>query len=253
MIAPSMVVFPLAQIPRDLAESVPSTWGIGRSKSGWMCADTFFEYVANVFNPWIIESGIEKPVILFLDGHSSHLSLELSTFCEKEQIMLISLYPNTTHVSQPLDVSVFFPLKEVWKSVVREWRLKHPNNKLKRTDFSKLLEGALGKLSNKTLENGFKHCGLFPFSPEVIPNLFDRQKRRKNAAEETVELAAYQKKTTLSYVEKFIGKQKMATFQNDSFNLEDSGLYYFWKNLSTQTANSNELGTYLLSGFYTFD
>lgn len=161
-------------------------------------------------------------------------------FCEKEQIMLISLYSNTTQVSQPLDVSVFFPLKAVRKSVVREWRLKYPNNKLRRSDFSKLLGNALGKLTNETLENGFEHCGLFLFSSDVIPNLFDHKKRRINTAEERVESTADEKKITLSFIEKFIGKQKMKNFQNNSFNLEAVGLYHFWKNLSTQTADSNE-------------
>lgn len=82
-IAPSMVVFLLERIPRNLAESVPSLWGISRSKSGWMCAETFFEFISNVFNLWLMEREIPKPVNvnLFLDVHSSHLSLHVSTFC----------------------------------------------------------------------------------------------------------------------------------------------------------------------------
>lgn len=46
--------------------------------------------MANVFNPWlIIESEIQKPVTLFVDGHSSHLILSLSTFGGENGIELI--------------------------------------------------------------------------------------------------------------------------------------------------------------------
>lgn len=45
-----MIVY--KRIPRDVAESVPPGFAVGRSDSRWMVSATFYEYMANhVFYP----------------------------------------------------------------------------------------------------------------------------------------------------------------------------------------------------------
>ncbi|KAJ8965729.1 hypothetical protein NQ314_003935 [Rhamnusium bicolor] len=106
---------------------MPPTWIFGKSDKGWMTGETFFEYIANDFNKWLIQEGIPKPVIVFIDGHKSHMSLSLSEFCDANGIILYALPPNTTHMLQPVDVSVFRPLKQEWRTTVRRWLNKHEN------------------------------------------------------------------------------------------------------------------------------
>jgi hypothetical protein len=122
--APPMVLFPYKKIPKKLALPVPGTCGTGRSDSGWMTAATFFEYVANVFYNWLIEKQITFPVILFIDGHKSHHSIELYEFCVNKKIILYCLYPNSTHILQPCDVAIFRPLKVEWKKVSQAHKQK---------------------------------------------------------------------------------------------------------------------------------
>lgn len=196
-----------------------------------------------------MERAIPKPVILFLDGHSSHLSLHVSTFCAKENIILISLYPNTTHICQPLDVSVFKPLKTKWRDDVRIWRSNNFDEKLTRTDFCPLLRKALDELTVETVANGFKHCGLYPFTSDVIPAMFDRKKHRKNP-EPNDSLKDYQKKTALHLIESMIGQQKLSNFKNDSFSVEDDSLYRVWKNLIPgQKGNISKISLQKISTF----
>lgn len=52
------------------------------------------------------------------------------------QIELIALYPNTTHI---LDIAVFHPLKSKWKKAVDQW-IDHGAEKLKRKNFAPLLK-----------------------------------------------------------------------------------------------------------------
>lgn len=94
--------------------------GIGKTEKGWMTGEAFYEYFANVFHPYLVKEQIPLPVIVFLDGHSSHLTLHLSEFCRNNGIILVCLLPNTTHILQLLDVSVFAPLKQKWKTTVRD-------------------------------------------------------------------------------------------------------------------------------------
>ena len=60
--------------------------------------------------------------MLFIDGHRSHLTIETSNLCSQYGIVLVALYPNSTHILQPADVSVFKPLKDGWKEIVQQWR-----------------------------------------------------------------------------------------------------------------------------------
>lgn len=65
--------------------------------------------------------------MLFIDGHKSHLNMQTRKFCDENGIILYTLPPNTSHIMQPADVSVFKPFKANWKSTVREWHYKSEN------------------------------------------------------------------------------------------------------------------------------
>uniref|UniRef100_A0A1Y1LYQ2 HTH CENPB-type domain-containing protein n=1 Tax=Photinus pyralis TaxID=7054 RepID=A0A1Y1LYQ2_PHOPY len=71
---PPMLIFPYKRVPHIIAESVPENWALGRSDSGWMTSAVFYEYISNHFLPYIQTNNIQKPVILFVDGHRSHLT-----------------------------------------------------------------------------------------------------------------------------------------------------------------------------------
>jgi hypothetical protein len=50
---------------------------------------------------------------VYLDGHSTHLTLELIQYARAHKIVVICLPPKSTHVFQPLDVGIFGPYKNV--------------------------------------------------------------------------------------------------------------------------------------------
>lgn len=80
--APPLGVFKYERIPDQISMSVPREWGLGKSpESGWMNAALFYEFIVNVFDPWLARHEIERPVILFMDGHASHVALHTSLFC----------------------------------------------------------------------------------------------------------------------------------------------------------------------------
>lgn len=167
--APPLTLYKFERIPATYFKSAPLHWGIGKSKNGWMTAETFYDYMVNIFHPFLIEQKYTLPVIMFLDGHSSHLSLHLSKFCRDNGIVVVCLYPNTTHILQPLDVAVFFPLKCHWKKELRTWRLEHDGREIRKQDVPNLLNSILTKISFKTtIINGFRKCGLYPYEPNNV-------------------------------------------------------------------------------------
>lgn len=107
-IAPPLTLFKYDRIPEKIFRNAPEEWGIGKSPKGWMTAKCFYKYFCNVFIPYLKISNTKFPVVVFLDGHLSHLSLPFSRLCRENDIIVICLHPNTTHILQPLDVSFFF-------------------------------------------------------------------------------------------------------------------------------------------------
>lgn len=166
-----MVVFPNVRPPKEVVTSLPENWFLGKSETGWMVSETFFEYVANGVHNWLNENNVQRPILLFVDGHKSHMTMELSQFCQENEIILYALPPNTTHIMQPADVSVCKPLKSEWKKTVRNWQLKPENSNkvISKSTFCPLLHMVLTSLDiTDTIKNGFRKCGLYPFNPDNV-------------------------------------------------------------------------------------
>jgi hypothetical protein len=157
-----MVVFPYVRLPKNIVESMPPSWFLGRSETGWMRSEVFFEYIANGFNSWLNEQKVPRPVLLLIDGHRTHLTLELSQFCSENGIILYALPPNTTHMVQPADVSVFKPLKTEWKKTLRYWQSKpeNTNKVLTKRPFCPLLTSDQAKCLICSKEFSIKNQGV---------------------------------------------------------------------------------------------
>ena len=168
-VLPGMIIYPYQRPPREVVESIPAPWALGLSESGWMRSDTFYEYVVNVLDPYLVEKNVPKPVVLFLDGHRSHMSYGLSDECSKRKIIIYTLLPNATHILQPADVAVFKPLKTAWKVTVRGYQKDHPNAVVIRASFAPLIDQTM-KVAAKdtTIRNGFRVGGLYPWDPNAV-------------------------------------------------------------------------------------
>ena len=104
-------------------------------------------------------------VILFFDGHYSHVNLYVIRVAQENNITLVTLPPpNTTHALQPLDVGVFAPMKKAWQKLKTEHKRKTLGRSIDKTMFPsmirKLTEGSLKK---SHLQSAFKGAGLYPY------------------------------------------------------------------------------------------
>lgn len=170
-LAPTLMLFPYKQrIPGEIFNNLPPNWAAGRTESGWMNRDTFYLYLRDVFHPWLLREKIALPVIVFVDGHKSHVSPLTTELCRKAKIILICLPPNSTQITQPLDVSFFRPLKAFWNQLLTEWRIDHGGELLPRCEIAPLLQKAIDKMVNlkSTLVNGFRRSGLYPFDVDAV-------------------------------------------------------------------------------------
>ena len=87
-LAPPFILFAGKKMPKDVIRMGPEDFGFGFSDNGWMTAKTFYEFIANIFHPWLVKENIKFPVILYVDKHSSHVTLPLRMFCKENKIIL---------------------------------------------------------------------------------------------------------------------------------------------------------------------
>jgi hypothetical protein len=72
---------------------------------------------------------------------------------------------------QPLDVSVFAPMKKWWRQILSAWkedcaRINKNFATLPKQEFPALLKQLMEKDYQKAIVSGFESCGLFPLNPE---------------------------------------------------------------------------------------
>ena len=132
-----------------------------------MTSELFFKYVTKYLVPWARDREIQFPIILYVNGHASHVTFPLVQFCKQNSVKIISLYPNATCVLQPLDIAFFHPLKDLWKIEIDEFRRIIGFQPFQKEDSAPILKMAIDKLNlREIMKNSFATCGLYPFSPK---------------------------------------------------------------------------------------
>ena len=141
------------------------------SDSGWMESANFVQWFEKMFLPATKHVAKKLPVILFFDGHHSHLSIKLIELARAHNVHLFCFPPHCTHILQPLDVAVFGPVKATWRKVLKEHQIETCAASITKEDFPMLLS-KLWETSFRPqhLVSGFYRCGLCPVSREAIPS-----------------------------------------------------------------------------------
>lgn len=136
----------------------------GVSEKGWM--------TTNIFNEWFAKFCTiikERPLLVLLDGHLTHLDKHTIELAIKENVTLLKLPAHSTDLLQPLDRGCFGPLKLKWNEKLIDWQRQN-QRKLTKSEFSDLLcsiweEG----IPKKNIVSSFASTGIFPFSREKYP------------------------------------------------------------------------------------
>ena len=82
---------------------------IATSENGWTDNELGLDWLKKSFEPATAKYLQGEYRLLIVDGHASHISTEFIKFCNEKKIILLCLPPHTTHMLQPLDMSVFGP------------------------------------------------------------------------------------------------------------------------------------------------
>lgn len=244
---PPMVIHGYKRTPPSILNSIPEGWAMENSSKGWLDARTFYEYLKKVFHPWLLANDVELPVVLFVDGHLSHVTFSLSEYCDNFGIELVLLYPNSSHVLQPLDFAYIPALRVQWQDSVQRHRDRVNCKALKKEDFGVILKDAIESLDNEEImTGGFQTSGLYPVNPDApsYTRMAVKKRKRVPKPDSASGVAAISPEEALQFLqifEKSIPKDKLGAFhQNEAEEVwtgeeRDKGLFEYWLELRRKT------------------
>ena len=151
----------LATLPQD---GKSGAWSLHSTEKGFITSEKFVVLLQELVKH-LEERQIERPVILFMDGASPHISLAMAEYCKAHGIQPWLFKPNTTHLTQPLDLTVRKSLKDKLKRKVTEWQQRNPTSLTKYTVVPLLREAVEEVLTKPSIIiNGFRRAGLVPWA-----------------------------------------------------------------------------------------
>ena len=163
---PPLIIWKRKTMSPDMAiGEVPGTQ-YGFSDSGWMQAKLFDSWFRKHFMRYAPAS---RPLLLLLDGHSSHYCPDTINLAAENGIIIFTLPPNTTHLTQPLDKGVFGPFKMHWKRVCHDFQVSHPGQVVNYYNFCSLFSKAwVESMTCINIVAGFKTTGVYPVNRDAI-------------------------------------------------------------------------------------
>ena len=109
-----------------------------------------------------------------IDNLTSHLSVDIIEACEQNDIRFIFLPPNSTHLTQPLDIAFFAPLKRLWRETLTTWKHndgRHltsiPKDTLPR-HIKATMEKVIDGKGSQNFISGFQKAGIAPLDREKV-------------------------------------------------------------------------------------
>jgi hypothetical protein len=139
------------------------------SPSGWINEELFEKWFDH-FLKKVRPDACLDPVLLILDGHTSHTkNLSVVSKARENNVVLLSLPSHCTHKLHPLDVAVFKSINTFYDEEVSTWLTQHPGRIVTEKEIPELFKNAYGKGGTiKNAVSGFKKSGIFPFNPEIF-------------------------------------------------------------------------------------
>lgn len=161
---PPIFVFPRIRNPSEyLTEGSPMGSIALGNRSGWMTAELFPKVLKHIVNH--IRCSADNKILLLVDNHESHISVEAIRYCKSNGIVLLSFPPHTTHRLQPLDVGVYAPFKARLAIAFNDWMLANPGQAISIRNIGYLANKAYEiTFSIKNITHAFKKTGLWPIN-----------------------------------------------------------------------------------------
>ncbi|XP_053623521.1 uncharacterized protein LOC128682698 [Plodia interpunctella] len=164
---PPFFIFPRVHFKDHFVQCGPVGSDGDANPSGWMKEENFIKYARHFVK--YVKPSKEKPVLLLLDNHESHLSIEVIDFFKNNGVTILSFPPHCSHKLQPLDRSVYGPLKKYYNKASDNWLASHPGKTITIYDIPGLVKTSLPLAATiENIQSGFRVSGISPLNENIF-------------------------------------------------------------------------------------
>ncbi|XP_077529007.1 uncharacterized protein LOC144141305 [Haemaphysalis longicornis] len=162
---PPVFIFPRVRFKDFFLKGAPAgSLGLA-SKSGWMSSELFLLALKHTVRH--TKCSKEEPILLILDNHESHVSINTINKAKESGVILLTFPPHCSHRLQPLDVSVYGPFKSRYNAACNDWLINNPGKTISIHNVAQLVGSAyVLTVTQKNIISGFQKTGIWPFNSE---------------------------------------------------------------------------------------
>jgi len=148
-------------------DNVPCNILFGVSPNGWTDSSKAMAWLDRNFGHGSVteKKAAGEWQMLFFDGHISHVNREFLRTCIDYKVLPVCLPP---HTPQPLDVSVFSPLKFAYSDILRKRSQAGEKGVWTGNFYTLFAEAQNAAFTPENIRSGFWHAGLVPLDLEVV-------------------------------------------------------------------------------------
>lgn len=160
---PPMLIFPRVHFKEFMLRGAPAGTIGGANQSGWSNEALFLKFLEHFIQH--VKPTKEDKVLLLFDNHETHLSLEAVERASEAGVVMLTFPPHTSHKLQPLDISIYSPLKGYYNGAVDNWLLNNPGKTMDIYCIAEVLGEIYSRaFSTSNIISGFKKPGIFPIN-----------------------------------------------------------------------------------------
>lgn len=161
---PPVLIFPRKKEKFELLNGAPPGTKQFVSDSGYIHSELFLKWLKHFTDA--VHPSEDNKILLILDNHSAHVSLEIIQYCRDHHIHLLTIPPHSSQRLQPLDRIFFGVLKNAFSKCAEIWLANHPGRVITQYQVAEIFGQAY--LSSVTLQNAverFSSCCIEPYNP----------------------------------------------------------------------------------------
>jgi hypothetical protein len=168
---PPLIIFKGENLSRQwIPADTHNNWRFSCNTKGWTSNKHGLQWLREIFEPSTRTKANGKQRLLICDGHDSHITASWIAHCIKNDIIFMVLPPHSSHLTQPLDVGVFGPLKTHMASAIEPLVSTEIHRILKAEWLTAYIEARHNAFSIQNIQSGFSGTGILPFDPSKVVN-----------------------------------------------------------------------------------
>ena len=107
--------------------------------------------------------------MLLCDNHESHISVVGLDYASENGVVMLSFPPHSSHKLQPLDSTVYGPLKKLYNNSCESWMSNNPGKAMTIYEIPEIGGCANPKsVTPANIQSGFRITGIHPFNENVF-------------------------------------------------------------------------------------